>query len=592
MHRPPLHRTPIGNAALLAMLLSGLLLGGCPPPPNPDDSPNPQSPAHGVQQRMPIGEFEQIVADDPKLQERLATASALHGTREIHSAGVLRDADGTELIWAALDLDDPGDAVIVRHCRGNDCVHVIQRFVGGEQEIIWTGPGGEIEPRTVLIPFLLRKYNETTGETTLATPSPELLVADTAKPVHPADTEPPRKPGTSATPRRCGRFYALSAFGRYFNGRLSDLGMYQAVMGMAQIMQSVGCTNATESYNVNRAQVNQLLSGMGPNDIFVLFAHGDESASQQRVIGMSLSNSIYWNTSDHYSETDFRRQFDANIFGGPGIVFLAGCASAGMLPQLDDPENPQRVIIGLSKDHYQTNVYNAMKLFFERYAACDSIQEAMAVVNASPGMALSNVRLVANASADLSRRMCEEESPPGPVTSTFDFDDDGWFIGPRTATFGNITGGGAPLYTATGGNPGGYVQWDDLGPGTFWFFRSPAKFHGDRSALYGKLLSFDLRSVHDTPENVGAAPLVVLSNGAQSLWYWNAPNPESTWTAYSIPLDTSAGWLVTSNWLSSTIATETEIRAVLAALSNISIRGEFGKGADTGGLDNVILGAD
>lgn len=399
------------GASLVSIILAGLLAGGCPATtPAPSGTPDGPPPYANVQQNMPTGEFQQIAAEDPELQERLDAARALHGTDAIHSSGVIRDTEGTELIWAALDLDDPGDAVVVRHCRNGDCVHAIQRFVGGEQEIIWTSEIGEIEPRTVLLPFQLRDYDETTGQATLATPSPDLLATATAKASASSAAERATKAGVGAAQPRCGRFRALSAFGKFFNG-ISDIGTYLAVSGLADTMRNIGCTNATESYNATRRQVDQQLSGMGPDDIFVLYAHGDRSRSKGRVVGMSLSNSRVWNSGDHYSEADFRRQFDDNIFGGPGIVFLAGCASADMLPQLDDPEHPQRVIIGFSRDHFQTNVYNAMKLFFERYAACDSIQEAMDAVNASPGMARSNVRLVANASADLTRRLCEEEPP-------------------------------------------------------------------------------------------------------------------------------------------------------------------------------------
>ena len=184
--------------------------------------------------------------------------------------------------------------------------------------------------------------------------------------------------------------------------------------------------------------------------------------------------------------------------------------------------------------------------------------------------------------------------PPAETTpsSTFSSSDDSWFVGPRASDFGNITGGGSPIYNGTGGNPGGYISWIQLGPGTFYYFGAPSKFRGDHSAAFRKQLTFDLRQSSTTLENPLAAPFVVLSNAVKFIYIFTDTNPGSTWTSFSIPLDTSLNWRVATTWGASSTATDDDIRDVLSTLTDLRIRGEYGFGPDTGQLDNVILGAD
>ncbi|MDP6978915.1 MAG: laminin B domain-containing protein [Myxococcota bacterium] len=62
--------------------------------------------------------------------------------------------------------------------------------------------------------------------------------------------------------------------------------------------------------------------------------------------------------------------------------------------------------------------------------------------------------------------------------------------------------------------------------------------------------------------------------------------------AVPYPLDDSVNWRLTTNWLSSSTATDADILDVLSSLTDLRIRGEYGRGPDTGQLDNVVLGAD
>ncbi len=61
------------------------------------------------------------------------------------------------------------------------------------------------------------------------------------------------------------------------------------------------------------------------------------------------------------------------------------------------------------------------------------------------------------------------------------------------------------------------------------------------------------------------------------------------WTHFSVKLDGSAGWK--KDKLDGPAATDDEVKAVLADLTKLEIRGEFNTGQDTGSLDNPKLGS-
>ena len=176
----------------------------------------------------------------------------------------------------------------------------------------------------------------------------------------------------------------------------------------------------------------------------------------------------------------------------------------------------------------------------------------------------------------------------------FDFDREGWHIGPPADFMGAISDSGDATYELAGGNPGGYISHQNVVTGgeADWFFIAPSKFHGDMSWAHGKKLTFDLRVFAEDPEMIGE--LVVLSNGAKDLRAVVSalPAPGSTWTSYSINLDTSIGWWVSTDWLTWDSASEADIWEVLSSLTDLRIRGQFLLGPGSGELDNVVLGAD
>ncbi|MFQ5463193.1 MAG: laminin B domain-containing protein [Phycisphaerae bacterium] len=166
------------------------------------------------------------------------------------------------------------------------------------------------------------------------------------------------------------------------------------------------------------------------------------------------------------------------------------------------------------------------------------------------------------------------------VSSNFDNGDDGWLIS------GDAEGGrGEPDFVATGGNPGGHASADDDVQGGTWFFQAPVKYHGNFAGAYGMTLTFDLKQSSLSSQFDGND--VTLTGGGLKLVFNTASNPGTDWTAYTIPLDEFSSWTVGT--LDGATATKTDLQTVLGDLTDLTIRGEFVSGPDTGGLDNVVL---
>ncbi len=169
-----------------------------------------------------------------------------------------------------------------------------------------------------------------------------------------------------------------------------------------------------------------------------------------------------------------------------------------------------------------------------------------------------------------------EPEPGIRILSDFEEDADGWLA------VGN--GLARPTHEIHDGRPGGYIRIQDTSNET-WYWSAPGKFLGDRSRAYGRLLSFDLsQSVTDHQFD---AHDVILRGAGISLYYEARYNPLAGWTNYQVPLVAGNLW---RNDETGELATESELRAVLASLSELLIRGEFrGWEGESGGLDNVVL---
>src|SRR5690606_20302911 len=116
----------------------------------------------------------------------------------------------------------------------------------------------------------------------------------------------------------------------------------------------------------------------------------------------------------------------------------------------------------------------------------------------------------------------------------------------------------------------------------------PKSYLGDRSSGYGKELSFSLKQSHtdsqfELPEN----PDIILEGPDFNIVFDTVDHPGTDWTDYTVEISVDAGWTIDT--MDGELATEAQVRAVLADLKAFKIRGEFRDGPDTGSLDNPYL---
>lgn len=155
------------------------------------------------------------------------------------------------------------------------------------------------------------------------------------------------------------------------------------------------------------------------------------------------------------------------------------------------------------------------------------------------------------------------------ITSNFTNSYDGW----------SFTG----LVSDFARNPGAALSASDGGVDT-WYWLAPEAYLGDKTAYFGGSLSFDLKQ--SATSNQFDSDDVILVGGGITLVLDIAP-PGTDWTSYSAYLDSRSAWRVGSE--DGPLATETQILHVLGDLQSFRIRGEYQIGADTGGLDNVVM---
>lgn len=140
----------------------------------------------------------------------------------------------------------------------------------------------------------------------------------------------------------------------------------------------------------------------------------------------------------------------------------------------------------------------------------------------------------------------------------------------------------------SGGNGGGYVEAVDRALGGTWYFVAPDKFLGGKRGFYNGVLAYDLKQ-SATDSQFDAADVIITGANGTTLAIDTPYNPGTDWTNYRIALNDRAGWKLGD--LSGSDAGAADIKAVLADIAGLQIRGEFVVGGDTGGLDNVILRA-
>lgn len=175
----------------------------------------------------------------------------------------------------------------------------------------------------------------------------------------------------------------------------------------------------------------------------------------------------------------------------------------------------------------------------------------------------------------------KEEEAEKIEKSEFIDDVDGWTI------WGDAGGVNVvPEFSPDGGVQNGYIYAVDNVTGGVWYFVAPKSFLGDRSTGYGKELSFNLKQsrIDSQFHNV---PDIILEGADFNIVFNTQDNPGTDWTDYAVEISADAGWTI--NTIDGDLATEAEIKEVLANLKAFKIRGEFRTGEDTGSLDNPYL---
>ncbi len=570
-------------------------------------------PLTGTQERVTEDELDAVIAADTDLAAIVNWAKTDHDAGALKLAAYLEDQDGANLYLAAYDnLGFGDDVVVVRHCDDGDCVSAVQTILDTDAELQWSTPAGDVQPRSLATPYLLRVLDEADPDGTAeGAPVPADLQKLPAKPMLTWERIPAEKSivsGRSADGNR--EIRVLSTFGSYWGTNYADF---------VTNMKTEAFDAGSVTYHAGRSDFDSGLDELDADDALIIHGHGDSSASQGRVVGMS-SNSYYW-WGEHYSEDRIRQRLDSNSSGGPGIIIFGGCSTSGMIGKLDQPN---RILLGLSDSIMDGHVKPVVRLFFQKFAKEGlTLGEALDAVNSTfdrQGWVVqvnsrADLRITYDQLGDFNRAGCRDTcefandgtcddggsgsesnlcesgtdcSDCGPrhdtndtggkgtVTSTFDLGKESWRV------VGDAEGGrGVPDYNTGGGQDGPYVSADDDVQGGTWYWLAPAAYHGDFSNAYGQTLTFYLQqsSLNSQFDNDD----VVLANGDLTLVYDLPSNPGTNWTLYTVPLS-EAGWTEQGAPVSEAI-----MRAVLSNITELRIRGEYVSGADTGGLDTVTL---
>ena len=173
--------------------------------------------------------------------------------------------------------------------------------------------------------------------------------------------------------------------------------------------------------------------------------------------------------------------------------------------------------------------------------------------------------------------------------STFDAGREGWSVVDLIQPFNGLPTVASvltPVFTATGGNPGGAIQQSDPS-GNAWFFSAPSAFLGDKSASLSGNISWDLAL--DRPAGGGGNSFeqLIITDGVTALYYLDTgPDTANTWRTYEVSLVGSSFHVGSSSGL---LSTDAELETVLSNLNGLYILGDWTNGIEVGSLDNVAM---
>ena len=131
-----------------------------------------------------------------------------------------------------------------------------------------------------------------------------------------------------------------------------------------------------------------------------------------------------------------------------------------------------------------------------------------------------------------------------------------------------------------GGNPGGFMQFNDFASGSLFFATVPVSALGDLSAANGETLSYDAIVLSGSGSRLSSFGRVIITgtSGSAEINIGAAPATNGVWTSYGAAM-TAAAWGVT----------EMEWAALLSDVTSLTFQMEAINGDETVGLDNFVL---
>ena len=156
------------------------------------------------------------------------------------------------------------------------------------------------------------------------------------------------------------------------------------------------------------------------------------------------------------------------------------------------------------------------------------------------------------------------------VTTSFTTGFEGW-------TFVNPSGSS---WQSSGGNPGGYVRFDDLGPANGGQFLAPASYLGNWTSYDGVgSLSADAQLFVLPPQAFAFPSFSISGPGGSAFWTASVPSGPFGWTTFTAPI-TASQWSIRSGSWAAILANVTQLLIFMPASS---------VGGEITGIDNVTL---